>query len=78
MKRGIGMFVGWKERLFILTSKQLVYFEAGRLSALKGSLPLVRLRGLASACSPQRLRLRGVRRDAELGRVVEAAVEASS
>ena len=62
MKRGMGMFVGWKERLFILTSKQLVYFEAGRLSALKGSLPLVRLRGLASACSPQRLRPRGVRR----------------
>ena len=62
MKRGMGMFVGWKERLFILTSKQLVYFEAGRLSALKGSLPLVRSRGLASACSPQRLRPRGVRR----------------
>jgi len=40
MKRGTGMFVGWKERLFLLTSKQLVYFEAGRLSVVKGTMTL--------------------------------------
>ena len=40
MKRGTGMFVAWKERLFLLTSKQLVYFDSGRLSAIKGSMLL--------------------------------------
>ena len=40
MKRGTGMFVAWKERLFMLTSKQLVYFDAGRLSGVKGSMLL--------------------------------------
>jgi len=40
MKRGTGMFVAWKERLFLLTSKQLIYFEAGRLSVMKGSMLL--------------------------------------
>jgi hypothetical protein len=49
MKRGTGMFVGWKERLFLLTSKQLVYFEAGRLSAIKGSLMLRDIKGFDMA-----------------------------
>lgn len=40
MKRGTGMFVAWKERLFLLTSKQLVYFDSGRFSATKGSMLL--------------------------------------
>ena len=40
LKRGTGMFVAWKERLFLLTSKQLLYFEDGRLSSTKGSILL--------------------------------------
>jgi hypothetical protein len=40
LKRGTGMFVAWKERLFLLTSKQLLYFEDGRLSPTKGSMLL--------------------------------------
>ena len=38
LKRGTGMFVAWKERLFLLTSKQLVYFDAGRFSVIKGAM----------------------------------------
>ncbi len=38
IKRGTGMFVAWKERLFLLTSKQLVYFDAGRFSVIKGAM----------------------------------------
>ena len=40
LKRGTGMFVAWKERLFLLTSKQLLYYEDGRLSSTKGSILL--------------------------------------
>ena len=38
LKRGTGMFVAWKERLFLLTSKQIIYFEDGRLGPTKGSM----------------------------------------
>ncbi|EKX33198.1 hypothetical protein GUITHDRAFT_120642 [Guillardia theta CCMP2712] len=53
LKRG-GLFSGWKERLFVLTTKHIVYYESGnymlasRSCTIKGSIPLSQVKSLDS------------------------------